>query len=172
MLHSTRGQKPLSQGKTLEAEACLGPSWPSPTLPPSRPTCCPQPPAGLGAAARPGVQALCTSGSPKGFMGLPMNGPVELRGGRARVNMTGSELPFSPCLLPQDPGPKYDFLSPELRARLAPQNPGLGPTGGIRPDLHRQAPKADGEKGPQVFSFPGLYPGPEGLGTLCGPFRP
>ena len=105
-------------------------------------------------------------------MGLPMNGPVELRGGRARVNMTGSELPFSPCLLPQDPGPKYDFLSPELRARLAPQNPGLGPTGGIQPDLHRQAPKADGEKGPQVFRFPGLYPGPEGFGTLCGPFRP
>ena len=41
--------------------------------------------------------------------------------------MTGSELPFSPCLLPQDLGPKYDFLSPELRARLAPQNLGWGP---------------------------------------------
>lgn len=86
--------------------------------------------------------------------------------------MTGSELPFSPCLLPQDPGPKYDFLSPELSARLAPQNPGLGPTGGTRPGLHRQAPKADGEKGAQVFRFPGLCPGPKGLGTLCGPFRP
>lgn len=70
-------------------------------------------------------------------MGLPMNGPVELRGGRARVNMTGSELPFSPGLLLQDPGPKYDFLSPELRARRAPQSPGLGPTGGTQPGLHR-----------------------------------
>lgn len=65
-----------------------------------------------------------------------MNGPVELRGGRARVNTTGSELPFSPCLLPQDPGPKYNFLSPELRARLAPQSPGLGLTAGTQPGPH------------------------------------
>lgn len=42
--------------------------------------------------------------------------------------MTGSEPPFSPGLLLQDPGPKYNFLSPELRARRAPRSPGLGPT--------------------------------------------
>ncbi|KAI4532482.1 hypothetical protein MG293_017747 [Ovis ammon polii] len=65
------------------------------------------------------------------------------------MNESGKENSFH-----GDPGPKYDFLSPELSARLAPQNPGLGPTGGTRPDLHRQAPKADGEKGAQVFRFP------------------
>ena len=79
-------------------------------------------------------------------MGLLMNGPVELRGGRARVNMTGSELPFSPCLLLQDPGRKYDFLSLELRARLAPQSPGLGPTGGAQPGLHGQPPRLRGRR--------------------------
>lgn len=85
---------------------------------PEAPTCHPRsclisaPPAARsprrvwgGGAARPAAQELCTSGSPEGFMGSQLNGPVELRGGRARVNTTGSELPFSPCLLPQDPGP-------------------------------------------------------------------
>ncbi|KAB0404269.1 hypothetical protein E2I00_006931 [Balaenoptera physalus] len=58
--------------------------------------------------------------------------------GRTRVRATTQ--------MPQDPGRKYDFLSLELRARLAPQSPELGPTGGAQPGLHGQPPRLRGRR--------------------------
>lgn len=100
-------------------------------------------------------------------MGFPMKGPVELRGGRARVNMTGSEQPFSPCLPTQDPGPKYNFLSPELRPDSPLRAQGWGPL-----EEHILAriggPKLE-DRGPEVCRLIGLHPRPSAWALYGAP---